>query len=91
MSASLLPSFLPLYVEDPFDSVHIQRPLLPPDIYNLAVAAVLHIFPWAANVFPREIHWQGNCMKADRPTDRANTLAVVAVGAGGARRGAALH
>ena len=83
-----------LYVEDPFDSVHIQRPppafpapshSLPPpptDIYNLA-AAVLHIFPRAVSVFPREIHWQGNCTKAAaekgqpaarwRSTERANT------------------
>ena len=85
--------FLPLYVEDPFDSVDIQStkahppPLssvLSADIYNLARARtpVLHIFPRAANVFPREIHWQGNCMEADR----ANTLVA---GPSGSRPGPA--
>ena len=71
-----------LYVEDPFDSVHIQRPppafLFPPppaDIYNLA--AVLHIFPRAAaNVFPREIHWQGNCTKAAAEKGQPAALAL---------------
>ena len=92
-----LPPFSSLYVEDPFDSVHIQKPLqpsspaplsLPPAdrrIFTISPRSCIFFPQWAANVFPREIHWQGNCTKAAeqgqpaeqptrwRSTERANT------------------
>ena len=62
------PLILCVYYKGPSAPFSFCPPPSSPRIFTIS-RAVLHIFPWAANVFPREIHWQGNCMKADRPRE----------------------